>query len=92
MVRLRAILPAVGWGSPFIYMPLTTIFVSGQRPIIDFSLRLPTLCAMTDDALVDLAAQRNLEMVSKIADRSKIRPRVVDYYEKLASGIKVDYE
>lgn len=40
--------------------------------------------AMTDDALVDHAAQRNFKMVSKIADRSKIRPRVVDYYKTLA--------
>ena len=37
--------------------------------------------AMTDDTLVDTAAQRNLEVVRKIADRSKIGPRVVDFYE-----------
>ena len=48
--------------------------------------------AMTDDALVDRAAERNLEVVSKIADRSKIRPRVIDYYQKLASRIKVNHE
>lgn len=40
--------------------------------------------AMTDDALVDHAAQRNLELVSKIADRSKIGPRVIGYYKTLA--------
>lgn len=43
--------------------------------------------AMTDDALVDRAAGRNLEVVSKIADRSKIRPRDIDYYQKLAKGL-----
>jgi hypothetical protein len=42
------------------------------------------LRAMTDDILVDRAAERNLEIVSKIADRAKIRPRVVDYYKMLA--------
>jgi glycosyltransferase involved in cell wall biosynthesis len=40
--------------------------------------------AMTDDALVDRAAARNLEIVSRIADRSKVRPRVIQYYEMLA--------
>ena len=40
--------------------------------------------AMTDDALVDRAAKRNLELVGKIADRAKIRPRVVEFYERLA--------
>lgn len=43
------------------------------------------LCrAMTDDALVDRAAERNLEIVSTIADRAQIRPRVVEYYKTLA--------
>jgi hypothetical protein len=42
------------------------------------------LRAMTDDTLVDRAAERNLEIVSKIADRAKIRPRVVEYYKTLA--------
>jgi len=44
------------------------------------------LRAMTDDTLVDRAAERNLENVSKIADRVKIRPRVVEYYKTLARG------
>ena len=43
------------------------------------------LCrAMSDDALVDSAAERNLELVRSMADRSKIRPRVVSYYQHLA--------
>ena len=42
--------------------------------------------AMTDDALVDRAAEKNLEIVSRIADRAKIRPRVVEYYKTLAGG------
>lgn len=42
------------------------------------------LKAMTDDALVDCAAEKNLDLVRKIADRAKIRPRVVEYYKTLA--------
>lgn len=41
------------------------------------------VCAMSDDTLVDQAAERNLALVKKIADRSTIRPRVVSYYESL---------
>ena len=40
--------------------------------------------AMTDDALVDAAAGRNLELVRRIAGRETIRPRVIEYYEQLA--------
>jgi hypothetical protein len=40
--------------------------------------------AMTDDDLVNNAAQRNLELVSAVADRSIIRPRVVELYRQLA--------
>ena len=40
--------------------------------------------AMTDDALVDTAAERNLELVRRIASRDLIRPRVIEFYERLA--------
>ena len=40
--------------------------------------------AMTDDALVDAAAQRNLELVRHVANRDLIRPRVIAFYESLA--------
>ena len=39
--------------------------------------------AMTDDALVDAASQRNLELVRRIAGRDVIRPRVIEFYENL---------
>jgi hypothetical protein len=42
--------------------------------------------AMTDDKLVTDAAQRNLELVSKIADRKAIAPKVIAYYEELAKN------
>lgn len=41
--------------------------------------------AMNDDALVDAAAERNLRLVGAIADRAKIRQRVVGYYEEIAA-------
>ena len=41
--------------------------------------------AMTDDALVDAAAQRNIELVRRIASRDLIRPRVIEFYERLMS-------
>jgi glycosyltransferase involved in cell wall biosynthesis len=42
--------------------------------------------AMTDDALVDAAAERNLALVRLVADRSRVRPRVLELYERLAGG------
>jgi hypothetical protein len=39
---------------------------------------------MTDDALVDAAAQKNLDLVHRIASRDLIRPRVIEFYERLA--------
>lgn len=39
--------------------------------------------AMTDDSLVDAAAQKNLELVRRIASRDLIRPRVIEFYESL---------
>jgi glycosyltransferase involved in cell wall biosynthesis len=42
--------------------------------------------AMTDDALVDAAAIRNLELVRRVANRAEIRARVVKFYEELADG------
>jgi glycosyltransferase involved in cell wall biosynthesis len=41
--------------------------------------------AMTDDALVDAAAERNLALVRRVANRAEIRGRVVDFYERLAA-------
>ena len=42
--------------------------------------------AMNDDALVDEIAQRNLELVSRIANRDEIRARVVSFYRSLAQA------
>ncbi|HKN82631.1 MAG TPA: glycosyltransferase family 4 protein [Pyrinomonadaceae bacterium] len=43
--------------------------------------------AMTEDALVDAVAERNLELVRRIANRNLIRPRVIEFYEKLSRGL-----
>jgi glycosyltransferase involved in cell wall biosynthesis len=40
--------------------------------------------AMSDDKLVDAAAERNLELVRRIANRDEVRARVVKFYEDLA--------
>lgn len=42
--------------------------------------------AMTDDALVTTAAANNLELVRRVAGRETIRPRVIEYYEQLATA------
>ena len=43
------------------------------------------LCrAMTDDTLVDQAAESNLTLVRNIADREILGPRIIEYYERLA--------
>ena len=41
--------------------------------------------AMADDELVDSAAEVNLGLVRRVADRTTIRPRVIAYYEGLAN-------
>ena len=43
--------------------------------------------AMTDDALVDASAKRNLDLVARIGNRGETGPRVIAYYEKLAEQI-----
>ena len=47
--------------------------------------------ALADDALVDAAAERNLALVRRLADREGIRRRVVGYYERLAAnGVRAE--
>jgi glycosyltransferase involved in cell wall biosynthesis len=41
--------------------------------------------AMTDGALVDGAAQENLALVRRIAERAEVRARITDFYESLAA-------
>ncbi len=39
--------------------------------------------AMSDDNLVDRAAQNNFQLVEKIASRSMIAEKVINYYQEL---------
>ena len=41
--------------------------------------------AMRDDELVDATAERNLTLVRRIANRSTIRQRVIEFYQKLVN-------
>lgn len=42
--------------------------------------------AMTDDSFVDQASKDNLNLVRQLADRNKIRVRVVNFYDSLAKS------
>ena len=88
----NTMLEAMAAGAFPILSPLDTIthWVENERNVLFARNLYPeeiaqALCrAMTDDTLVDRAAERNLELVREIGDRSKIRPRVVEFYEKVA--------
>jgi len=94
----NSMLEAMAAGAFPIVSPLETIrpLVENERNVLFARNLYPheiaeTLCrAMTDDALVDSAAERNLQIVREIADRSKIRPRVVSFYQHLARGKQSD--
>lgn len=85
---------AMAAGAFPIFSPLETIttIVENERNVLFARNLYPqeiaeALCrAMTDDALVDSAAKRNLELVDRMADRSKIGPRVVECYQALATA------
>jgi hypothetical protein len=47
--------------------------------------------AMTDDTLVDDAAQRNLKLVRQLANRDAIKRRVIEFYESLASNVQMRF-
>jgi hypothetical protein len=47
--------------------------------------------AMTDDTLIDDAAQRNLKLVRQLANRDAIKRRVIEFYESLASNVQMRF-
>jgi glycosyltransferase involved in cell wall biosynthesis len=83
---------AMGGGAFPIVSPLETIVplvkneenVLFARNLYPNEIAEAVARAMTDDALVDAAAERNLELVRRIANRDLIRPRVIEFYEKLS--------
>ena len=84
---------AMACGAFPIVSPLETIFpvakheenVLFARNLYPHEIAEALTRAMTDDALVESAAQKNIELVSRVAGRDQIRPRVIEFYEKLAA-------
>ena len=87
----NSMLEAMAAGAFPIVSPLDTISrvvehednVLFARNLFPNEIAEALLRAMTDDDLVDRAAERNLALVRELADRSKIGPRVIQYYESL---------
>ncbi|MGO8822515.1 MAG: glycosyltransferase [Desulfomonilaceae bacterium] len=86
---------AMACGAFPIMSPLSTIAaVARQNDNVLFARNLypeeiaeALVRAMTDDRLVDEAAVRNLALVSSIANRAEIGPRVIAFYEGLIEDI-----
>ncbi len=85
---------AMASGAFPVVSPLETIaaVVEGERNVLFARNLYPEeiaaalVRAMTDDALVDAAGERNLALVRRVADRNEVRTRVVKFYESLAAG------
>jgi Glycosyl transferases group 1 len=83
---------AMAAGALPIVSPLETILpIVRQEENVLFARNLyPTeiaealVRAMTDDRLVDAAAEKNLALINRVANRETIRLRVIDFYESLA--------
>jgi len=88
----NAMFEAMATGAFPILSPLATIkpLVRDERNVLFARNLYPDeignalVRAMTDAALVDNAVEENLALVRTLADRARIRPRVVDMYESLA--------
>ena len=83
---------AMAAGALPIVSPLETIqpIVENERNVLFARNLYPNeiaaalIRAMRDDELVDSVAAENLKLVRRIADRSTIRARVVEFYKELA--------
>ena len=83
---------AMAAGALPIVSPLETIqpIVENERNVLFARNLYPNeiaaalIRAMIDDELVDSVAAENLKLVRRIADRSTIRARVVEFYKELA--------
>jgi glycosyltransferase involved in cell wall biosynthesis len=82
---------AMAFGALPIVSPLATITpvvkqdenVLFARNLYPDEIAAALVRALTDDALVDGAAQYNLRLVEKIANRQTIRKQVINFYNKL---------
>jgi glycosyltransferase involved in cell wall biosynthesis len=87
----NSMLEAMAAGAFPIVSPLETIrpIVEDERNVLFARNLYPTEIAaalsraMTDDVLVNRAAEANLTLVRQIANRAVIRPRVIEFYNKL---------
>lgn len=85
---------AMAYGAFPIVSPLETITpVVDQEHNVLFARNLypdeiagALVRAMTDEALVDQAAENNFRLVRRIANRTIIRTQVLDYYQRLAGS------
>jgi glycosyltransferase involved in cell wall biosynthesis len=92
--RPNCMLEAMAAGAVPIVSPIASICeVVAERQNVFFAHNLAIdeiakalFIGMTEDALVDAMAQRNLALVREIAERNTIRARVVDFYRSLARG------
>lgn len=88
----NSMLEAMALGSFPIVSPLDTLTpvvndpenVLFARNLYPHEMAVALERAMNDDTLVDSAAKSNLALVSRIANRSIIRPRLIKYYMNLA--------
>jgi len=89
----NSMLEAMACGTFPIVSPLETIrhFVEHERNVLFARNLYPQeiadalVRAMSDDELVDAAAENNLELVRRFANRAQIRQRVIGLYEELAT-------
>jgi hypothetical protein len=87
----NCLIEAMAFGAMPIVSPLATITpvvrqdenVLFARNLYPDEIAAALVRALEDDALVDRAAQNNLRLVGKIADRGTIRKQVVDLYDDL---------
>lgn len=84
---------AMAYGAFPIISPLETINplvhpeenVLFARNLYPYEIADALVKAMSDDTLIDHAAQNNFRLVRTIADRQTIKRRVVDYYHRIAA-------
>jgi len=87
----NSMLEAMGLGAFPIVSPLDPVLpvvrdpqnVLFARNLYPQEIAVALARAMNDDALVDSAAQSNLQLISRIANRALIRPKLIEFYQTL---------
>jgi glycosyltransferase involved in cell wall biosynthesis len=89
----NAMMEAMALGSFPIVSPLDTITpvvdnetnVLFARNLYPDEIAAALVRAMSDDALVDAAAERNLKRVAEIADRTVVTKKALNFYAEVAA-------